>query len=79
MVTAVYGDGINRQTIGMSIQFIWNDGIEYMKLYKNKKSPIGIYRYAMFVYIPTQFAPGETKAFVDARWGYFERPLMFIE
>ncbi|TNF00955.1 MAG: hypothetical protein EP326_05600 [Deltaproteobacteria bacterium] len=78
IVTGNYADENGKQVIGMPVKFVIDDGIEYMRLYKDRHSPVGTYKYAMYVFIPTQFTPGESTAYVDARWGHYKRPLFFI-
>ncbi len=78
IVTGNYTDENGKQVVGMPIKFIIDDGVEYLRLYKDKRSPVGTYKYAMYVYVPTTFTPGESTAFVDARWGSFKQPLFFI-
>lgn len=79
ITTATYRDERGKEVKGMSLRFVIIDDVEYLKLYKDRKAPSGTYKYSIKIFIPTDYRPYKSKAFVDARWGFFKRPLFFIE
>lgn len=80
VVTGNYRDERGKLVQGMSLKFIISDeGLEYLRLHKGLKSPSGTYRYPMLIFIPLIIESGETRTYVDARWGNYKHPLVFIE
>lgn len=81
VVTANYKDEEGNLVKGMSLKIITSEeGVDYLRAYKGLRSPGGnTYKYPMLVFIPVKVISGETRTFVDARWGYYLEPLVFLE
>lgn len=79
VLTGIYTDENGKNVKGISLSFIRSGwGEEYLRLYKNRTAPMGTYKYEMLVFLPTVIATGETRTYVDARWGYYKKPVVHI-
>ena len=54
-------------------------GESFIDLYKDRKSPIGTYRYAVRIRLPIEIINGQSTAEADLRWGYNKYPTIFVK